>query len=70
MNIVPRLIPFYQPDINTWSLEARLLRWLTFLWIALGLIILFSASYAVGIEDSGNGWYYFQRQFFFGLLLV
>lgn len=41
MNIVPRLIPFYQPDINTWSLEARLLRWLTFLWIALGLIILF-----------------------------
>jgi len=72
MNIVPRLIPFYQPDINTWSLEARLLRWLTFLWIALGLIILFSASYAVGIEDSGNGWYYFQRQFFWvviGLIL-
>ncbi|MTF39167.1 FtsW/RodA/SpoVE family cell cycle protein [Cyanobacterium aponinum] len=68
MNIVPRLIPFYQPDINTWSLEARLLRWLTFLWIALGLIILFSASYAVGIEDSGNGWYYFQRQFFWAVI--
>ncbi|WPF90417.1 putative peptidoglycan glycosyltransferase FtsW [Cyanobacterium aponinum AL20118] len=66
--MVPRLIPFYQPDINTWSLEARLLRWLTFLWIALGLIILFSASYAVGIEDSGNGWYYFQRQFFWAVI--
>ncbi|RMD67698.1 MAG: FtsW/RodA/SpoVE family cell cycle protein, partial [Cyanobacteria bacterium J149] len=51
-----------------WSLEARLLRWLTFLWIALGLIILFSASYAVGIEDSGNGWYYFQRQFFWAVI--
>lgn len=72
MNIISRLIPFYQPDINTWSLEARLLRWLTFLWISIGLIILFSASYAVGIADSGDGWFYFKRQFFWvviGLIL-
>lgn len=72
MNILARLMPFYQPDINTWSLEARLLRWLTFLWVFIGLIILFSASYAVGIEDSGDGWYYFKRQLFWviiGLIL-
>ncbi len=68
MNIIPRLIPFYQPDINTWSLEARLLRWLTFLWISIGLIVLFSASYAVGIEDGGDGWYYFKRQFFWVII--
>ncbi len=56
------VIPFYQPNINQWTFEARLLRWLTFTWLFLGLIILFSASYPVALDEVGNGWYYFVRQ--------
>lgn len=61
-------IPFYQPDVNNWGFEARILRWLTFLWIFIGLITLFSASYAVGVQESGDGWYYFKRQVFWMLI--
>ena len=56
------LIPFYDPDVHSWSLEARLLRWLTFLWIFIGLIALFSASYPVANLEMGDGLYYFKRQ--------
>lgn len=63
METLRYIIPFFQPDIDQWSLEARLLRWLTFLWLFIGLIALFSASYAVGLDESGDGWYYFKRQF-------
>ncbi|MBL1211359.1 putative peptidoglycan glycosyltransferase FtsW [Geminocystis sp. GBBB08] len=62
------LLPFYQPDIDQWSLEARLLRWLTFLWLLIGLIALFSASYAVGLDESQDGWFYFKRQGFWILI--
>lgn len=57
-----RFIPFFDPSVDTWALEARLLRWLTFLWLVLGLIVLFSASYAVADTDFGDGLYYFERQ--------
>ena len=42
--MLQHLIPFYEPDAKNWSLEARLLLWLTFLWIFIGLITLYSAS--------------------------
>jgi len=50
MDIFSYLIPFYEPKLDQWSLEARLLRWLTFVWLLIGLIALFSASYAVGLD--------------------
>jgi cell division protein FtsW len=68
MDIFRYVIPFYQPDIDQWSLEARLLRWLTFLWLFIGLIALFSASYAVGLDESNDGWFYFKRQGFWMII--
>ncbi|HAC65377.1 MAG TPA: cell division protein FtsW, partial [Cyanothece sp. UBA12306] len=56
------VIPIFDPDVQHWSGEARFLRWLTFLWISIGLISLFSASYAVAEAETGNGWYYMIRQ--------
>lgn len=68
MDIFRYIIPFYQPDIDQWSLEARLLRWLTFLWLLIGLIALFSASYAVGLDESNDGWFYIKRQGFWMII--
>jgi cell division protein FtsW len=56
------LIPWFDPFVKDWALEARILRWLTFLWLFIGLIILFSASYAVADADMGDGLYYLKRQ--------
>lgn len=56
------VIPFYEPLAKQWNFEARLIRWLTFVWLFVGLIALFSASYAEGLKISGNGWYHFTRQ--------
>ncbi|NEQ26252.1 MAG: FtsW/RodA/SpoVE family cell cycle protein, partial [Microcoleus sp. SIO2G3] len=41
---------------------ARLLRWLTFLWMFIGLAVLFSASYPSADAEFGDGLYYFKRQ--------
>ncbi len=38
------------------------MRWLTFLWLAIGLFILFSASYYHGEVEKKDGFYYFNRQ--------
>ncbi|MDY6783835.1 MAG: FtsW/RodA/SpoVE family cell cycle protein [Cyanobacteriota bacterium] len=65
------LIPFFDPEVSSWSLEARLLRWLTFLWLFIGLVMLFSASYPVADAEFGDGLYYFKRQLlwmFLGLI--
>lgn len=43
-------------------MNARLLRWLTFLWTFIGLAVLFSASYPVADAEFGDGLYYFKRQ--------
>ncbi|MDB9494028.1 FtsW/RodA/SpoVE family cell cycle protein [Spirulina major CS-329] len=56
------LIPFLDGDVAHWSMEARLLRWLTFLWLFLGLMVLFSASFPVADAEYGDGLYYFKRQ--------
>lgn len=56
------LIPVFDPTVKEWALEARLLRWLTFLWLFVGLAVLFSASYPSANATFGDGLYYFKRQ--------
>jgi cell division protein FtsW len=56
------LTPFFDPTVKDWSLTARLMRWLTFLWLTIGLFILFSASYYHGEIEKKDGLYYFSRQ--------
>ncbi len=58
-------IPFFDTTAQDWSFEARVLRWLTFVWILLGLVVVFSASYPAGSQEFQNGWYYLQRQVLF-----
>lgn len=57
-------VPFLDHSVRQWPLEARLLRWLTFVWLALGLIVLFSASYAVADADPQiqDGFHFLKRQ--------
>lgn len=56
------LIPFLDSTVKDWSLTARLMRWLTFLWLAIGLLVLFSASYYHGVTTQKDGFYYLTRQ--------
>lgn len=44
--------------MSQWSAEARWLRWLTFVWLGGGLLVLFSASYAVSVAEHGYGLHY------------
>ncbi|MDA0867216.1 MAG: FtsW/RodA/SpoVE family cell cycle protein [Cyanobacteria bacterium] len=53
-----RLIPIVDATTTEWSREARLLRWLTLLWLGLGLVTLFSASYSTALAETGFGWQY------------
>lgn len=65
-----RLSLFFDPSVKDWGFEARLLRWLTFFWISIGLIVLFSASYPEATLK-GDGLYYIKRQLIWlGLGLV
>jgi cell division protein FtsW len=56
------LFPIVDPEIRDWAIEARLLRWLTLLWLLIGLVALFSASYPVADAEQGDGLYYVKRQ--------
>ncbi|MBW4612008.1 MAG: FtsW/RodA/SpoVE family cell cycle protein [Desmonostoc vinosum HA7617-LM4] len=56
------LIPFFNNTVSSWALEARLLRWLTLIWLFVGLIMLFSASYPVADANYDDGLYYIKRQ--------
>lgn len=56
------LIPIFDNSVSEWALEARLLRWLTFTWLFVGLIVLFSASYVVADVRQDDGLFYFKRQ--------
>jgi len=65
-------IPLCDRTLHNWAAEARLLRWLTLIWLVIGLITLFSASYPVALAKQGNGLQYIQVQLlwvFLGLLL-
>ena len=55
-----RFIDFF--SVRDWAIEARLLRWLTMLWLSIGLVILFSASYPVADAEVGDGARYFKIQ--------
>jgi cell division protein FtsW len=56
------LIPIFDSSVSNWALEARLLRWLTLIWLFVGLVMLFSASYPVADARHDDGLYYFKRQ--------
>ena len=62
------LIPFLDDSVSNWALEARLLRWLTLIWLFVGLVTLFSASFAVASENYNDGMYYFKRQLIWVLI--
>ncbi|MFN9176615.1 MAG: FtsW/RodA/SpoVE family cell cycle protein [Synechocystis sp.] len=53
--IIRIIFPFYDAEVLTWSGEARLMRTLIFAWMLVGLIVLFSASFAESLEESGTG---------------
>lgn len=55
-------IPFFDSSAQDWGQESRLLRWITFLWLFVGLVVMFSASYAVADAKTGDGLYYFKIQ--------
>lgn len=57
-----RFIPLPSFTVQDWALEARLLQWLTLVWLSVGLVVLFSASYPVADTDFGDGLYYVKRQ--------
>ena len=56
------LIFFVNPSAQEWALNARLLKWLTFVWMFIGLAVLFSASFPSADAEFGDGLYYFKRQ--------
>ena len=56
------LIPFINPDIRYWTREARLLNWLTFIWLSIGLITLISASYSDDVLYYQDGFHTLKRQ--------
>jgi len=64
------LIPIFDNSVSNWALEARLLRWLIFIWLFVGLIMLFSASYPVADARHHDGLYYFKRQLLWVLVAL
>ena len=56
------LIPFIDRQIADWTWEARLLNWLTCVWLIIGLVTLVSASYPESIVNTGDGLYILKRQ--------
>lgn len=56
------LIPFFDTTARDWAWEARILRWLTFVWLFVGLAVMFSASYPSGDTNYGDGLYFVKRQ--------
>ncbi|NJL09770.1 MAG: FtsW/RodA/SpoVE family cell cycle protein [Calothrix sp. SM1_7_51] len=62
------LIPIFDNSVERWGLEARLLRWLTLVWLFFGLVMLFSASYPVANVNNDDGLYYFKRQVLWALV--
>jgi cell division protein FtsW len=63
MNFVLRfLLPFYDPAAREWKIEARALRWITLLWLSVGFVVMFSASYVAADAERGDGLYFFKGQ--------
>lgn len=69
----PRLWGWLRWSAQGWATEARLLRWLTMLWLVLGVAMLLSASYVTADSAFGDGLYYVKRQLLWigiGILLM
>lgn len=62
------LVLLIHPSAKEWATDARLLRWLTFLWMFVGLAVLFSASFPVADAEFSDGLYYFKRQLIWAVL--
>jgi cell division protein FtsW len=65
------LLPFVDSSSQNWAIEARMLRWLTFLWLSVGLVVMYSASYVAADASTGDGLYFFKGQLiwiFLGLI--
>ncbi len=56
------LFPVFDPQVQHWTIEGRLLHWLTWIWLFIGLVTLVSASYPEGIVEHNDGFYSFKRQ--------
>ncbi len=56
------LPPIFNPWLKNWSIEARLLQWLTCLLLCVGLITLLSASYAQSFSQHGDGFLVIKKQ--------
>ena len=56
------LVPFVAPQVRSWTWEARLLNWLTCVWLIIGLVTLMSASYPEGMVNNNDGLYILKRQ--------
>ncbi len=52
----------FDTQVKQWAVEARLVRWLTLLWLSLGLVALASSSFPGAREAFGDGFYYCKRQ--------
>jgi cell division protein FtsW len=59
---VRSILKIFNLSTQDWALEARLLHWITFLWLFAGLAVLFSASYAIAEATLGDGLYFFKVQ--------
>jgi cell division protein FtsW len=55
-------LPLLNPTGAEWPGPAKMLWWLTFIWLAIGSIVLFSASYYHGKVEKQDGLYYISRQ--------
>ncbi|WP_263970582.1 FtsW/RodA/SpoVE family cell cycle protein [Leptolyngbya sp. KIOST-1] len=62
------MVPWVDSTVAQWSAEARWLRWLTFIWLGGGLLILFSASYAVAVAEHGYGLHYVMVQLLWAVI--
>ncbi|RMG95161.1 MAG: cell division protein FtsW, partial [Chloroflexi bacterium] len=56
------LFPLLDATTPQWCWEARVIRWLTLVWLAIGLATLFSASYPIALAETGIGWRYLAIQ--------
>jgi cell division protein FtsW len=55
-------LPLFNPTGSEWPVPAKMLWWLTFIWLTIGSIVLFSASYYHGKVEKQDGLYYISRQ--------
>jgi cell division protein FtsW len=55
-------LPQLSPNGAEWPTPAKLLWWLTFFWLTIGSIVLFSASYYHGKAEKQDGLFYINRQ--------